>query len=95
LNRTDPSRPHQRNLLNMRYYRGLGDLPFAPPATLVKDFRIETKDASGNWITTSEITGNWQRLVRVPLSLRTSAVRLTPLTTWGAETARMFAFEVR
>ncbi|MCL1909694.1 MAG: FAD-dependent oxidoreductase [Kiritimatiellaeota bacterium] len=96
LNRRDPSRPiGQQQLLNMRYYAGLNDLPFTPPATLVKDFRIETKTASGEWQTATEITGNWQRLVKIPLALRTSAIRLIPLATHGAETARIFAFEVK
>ena len=94
LNRTDPSRPHgQTKLLNMRYYCGKGDLPFSPPATLVKDFRIEVKTADGKWESAAEITGNWQRLVKVPINAFASQLRFTPLATHGTPLAHLFAFE--
>ncbi len=96
LNRTDPSRHNgQGKLLNMRYYRGLKDLPFSPPATLVRDFRIETCNADGTWQCVAHIKNNFQRLVRTPLKVRTKGIRLIPETTWGAEMAHLFAFEVK
>ncbi len=96
LNRTDPSRGKgQSRLLNMRYYRGLHDLPFTPPSTLIRDFRIEALSADGVWLCVAHSHDNFQRLVRVPLHVRTKGVRLIPETSWGAETAHLFAFEVK
>jgi len=96
LDRSDPSRPNgQKRLLNMRYYRGINDTPFVPPATLVKDFRIEAQDSAGNWNTVAEITNNWQRLVQMPITVQTRALRFVPLSTWGAEDAHVFAFEAQ
>ena len=97
LNRTDPSRQRgQSRLLNMRYYIGANDAPFAPPAPLVKDFKIEILNAAGEWVVAKEISGNWQRLVKLPLAAaRAQGVRLTPLATWGSAEARVFAFEAR
>ncbi|MDD4059846.1 MAG: FAD-dependent oxidoreductase [Kiritimatiellae bacterium] len=94
LNRKDPSRNRgQSRLLNMRYYRGLDDAPFAPPATLVRDFRIETLAADGTWHRAAECRENFQRLVRVPVKTRACGVRIVPESTWGADIARIFAFE--
>ncbi|MGI5868601.1 MAG: FAD-dependent oxidoreductase [Kiritimatiellia bacterium] len=96
LNRKDPSRNHgQSRLLNMRYYQGLDDAPFAPPATLIRDFRIETLDANGTWQRAADGRENFQRLVRIPLHARTTGIRIIPESTWGADTARIFAFEAR
>ncbi len=96
LNRLDPSRHGGKDRLrNMRFYVGQGDTPFAPPATLVRDFRIETLGADGAWRTAAECRGNFQRLVRVPLHGRACGIRIVPETTWGADIARLFAFEAR
>ena len=76
-----------------RYYRALRDKPRAVPATLVRDFRIDRLCADGTWTREAEVLGNHQRLVRVPLDCRACGVRLVPLSTWGAATARVFAFE--
>ncbi len=69
--------------------------PLRPPATLVRDFRIEVREADGRWRVAHRTEGNYQRLCRVPLGLRTDAVRLVPESTWGAPEARLFAFEVK
>ena len=94
LNRTDPSRTEgQRRLLNMRYFVGLNDAPFAPPATLVRDFRLEALDAAGDWATVARVADNHQRLVRVALSAHCRGLRLVVERTWGCETPRVFAFD--
>lgn len=96
LNRTDPSRNQgQSRLLNLRYYRGLHDLPFAPPTTLVRNFRLETLGADGKWQSVIHCHDNFQRLVRVPLHTRTKGIRFIPETTWGSESVHLFAFEVK
>jgi hypothetical protein len=63
------------------------------PASLVKDFRLETLDSAGNWQVTAHVKGNYQRLVRIELGVETRGLRLIPESTWGATEARVFAFE--
>lgn len=65
------------------------------PETLTQAFRLDARLPDGSWQTVYEETNNYQRLVRVPLAIATDAIRLVPLATWGAETARLFAFDVR
>ena len=38
---------------------------------------------------------NYQRLVKVPLNVNAHGVRLVLEETWGAESCRVFAFDVR
>jgi hypothetical protein len=63
------------------------------PKTLIKSFRIEISDERGQWKPACEESNNYQRLLRIPLNVKTNALRLIPLTTWGSETARIFAIE--
>jgi hypothetical protein len=63
------------------------------PASLVKKFRLETQDATGNWTVVYQELENYQRLVRVPVGVQTKALRLVMEETWGAKAARVFAFE--
>jgi hypothetical protein len=64
------------------------------PASLVKSFRIESLDNSGNWTTVHREENNYQRLVKVPLQLSTRALRLVPESTWGfTAEVRIFAAE--
>ena len=65
------------------------------PSTMVKDFTIQTQDASGNWQDAAKVQGNYQRLVRVPLDVKASAVRLVIDQTWGDEQVKVFGFEVK
>lgn len=65
-----------------------------PPAPLVKAFRIEGCDAAGQWRELHVEACNYQRLLRVPLAVEVSAVRFVPVQTWGAESCRLFGFEV-
>lgn len=72
------------------------DRPGHPvPPTMVKAFRLEVRDEEGSWRPAVEVAGNYQRLVRVDLDTRTSAIRLVLDQTWGCERAHLFAFEVR
>ena len=71
------------------------DMPiFKVPQTLLKAFQIEA-EVAGVWQTVAKVTDNHQRLVRVPLDVTATAVRLIPQATWGAETVSLFAFDVR
>jgi hypothetical protein len=88
---SDLDRPQR----NMRHSYAKGDPPWRVPETLVKSFRIETQDASGVWATAHRADDSHQRLVQVPLKRSAKAVRLVPESTWGADVARVFAFDIR
>ena len=92
LNRRDTiENPENRNL---RFRQPLNAPPWGLAASLVKDFRIEV-ERDGKWETAARVRGNTQRLVRVPLDASARAVRLICESTWGAEEAHLFAFDVR
>lgn len=94
LERRDPSRKGgEEKLRNMRYYVGKDDAPFAPPETLVRNFRIEGLRDDGSWETVLRKEDNFQRLVKLPVKGRFAGLRLVPETTWGAGESRVFAFE--
>jgi hypothetical protein len=63
------------------------------PSSLVRAFRLEARDANGEWRVVHRETENSQRLVRVPLGSTATALRLVIEATWGDKTARVFAFE--
>jgi len=63
------------------------------PSSLVKRFRIEAQDAAGAWSTVYREQNNYQRLVTVPFSTKTHALRFVPEETWGADVVRVFAAE--
>jgi len=67
--------------------------PRRPPATLVRSFRLEGQDETGAWRTLFQEDNNYQRLVRIPLDCSLSALRLIPLSTWGAPDCHLFACE--
>ena len=66
-----------------------------PPETLVRKSRLLVETSPGEWRQVAEITDNCQRLVRVPLDVKTSAIRLVIDETWGTETPSVFAWEVK
>jgi hypothetical protein len=63
------------------------------PSSLVKAFRIDVLNENGRWEKVFQECDNFQRLVEVPLHITTKALRLIVEETWGAQTARVFAFE--
>ncbi|MBW3635416.1 MAG: hypothetical protein KY445_02985 [Armatimonadetes bacterium] len=63
------------------------------PASLIKAFRLETCDKNGAWSLAFRADSNRQRLVKVPLQGAVFGLRLVPEATWGAQGARVFAFE--
>jgi len=89
----------------MPLFRGLGysNTSFGFPRTVLKSFRIETRDEQGIWRQAYEEKDNHQRLIRGKIGRTCMAVRLVPLSTWGSErlnttydsaVAHIFAFEV-
>jgi len=69
------------------------DAASAVPKSLVKAYRIESQEANGDWKVVFRESDNYQRLVQVPLQVRTSALRLVPEETWGDPEVRLFSFE--
>lgn len=77
---------------------------FGFPKCMLKSFKIEALDERGEWQTVYETHGNYQRMIRKPLDIDTTAIRLIPLgtyfseamwNTYGSAQAHIFAFEVR
>ena len=78
----------------MKYHYPLND-PGTPVAhTLVREFRVEVR-VGDRWREVVHQPENRQRLVTVDLPDESvTGVRLTPLTTWGADLCHVFAFDV-
>ncbi len=64
------------------------------PSMLPRAFAIEILDAQGKWERRHLVEENCQRLVRLPLEVETSAVRLVTLSAWGGGQSHVMAFEV-
>ena len=88
---SDLNRPEK----NMPHNYPLDAAPRRVPATMTRAFRIEAQGEEGEWEMTARVEDNYQRLVRVRVDVQTAAVRFTPEATWGAETAHLFALDVR
>lgn len=82
------------SLLNSLPFYKLAVQQFKVMETLVKSFRIDYLDDADNWKTAYECEENHQRLVRIPLNITTTAVRLIPLSTWGNDNVNIFAWEL-
>lgn len=61
------------------------------PEEMVKDFRIEIRTPDG-WKLLHNVTGNYQRFVRLPVEAAVTGVRATFDSTWGAKRVRLYAF---
>ena len=81
-------------LLNMPCRFDLHPQERGVPKTVIRAFRLEACTADGQWREVARVDNNYQRLVRVPLNVEARAVRFVPESTWGAELAHLFAFEV-
>lgn len=67
------------------------------PATTRKARKANASDpAAGEWITVAEVRDNYRRLVNVHFdAVQTDAVRIVVDSTWGADKAHIFAFDVK
>ena len=61
------------------------------PKTLIKDLKVELFDENGKTVKRIMINDNRKRLVKLPVFQKCSAVRLTPLSSYGANEARIFS----
>lgn len=83
-----------KQILNMPCSYPLQKEYFTVPATMVSDFSIEISDGTGNWKPLKQITGNYQRLVRVETKVETSSLRVVLNKSWGNETVNIFAIDI-
>ncbi|MCQ2142413.1 MAG: FAD-dependent oxidoreductase [Bacteroidales bacterium] len=67
------------------------------PATTRKARKANASDpAAGEWVTVAEVRDNYRRLVNVHFdAVQTDAVRIVVDSTWGADKAHIFAFDVK
>ncbi len=63
------------------------------PPQMTRAFELQVQDAAGAWRTIHRIEDNHQRLVKIPLSVTTSAVRFVPLAGWGGERMHVYGFD--
>ncbi len=64
------------------------------PPQMTRAFELQVKGAAGAWQTIHRAEDNHQRLVKIPLSVTTSAVRFVPLTGWAGEQVHVYGFDV-
>ena len=62
---------------------------------MVRAYRLEGVRADGTVVPLYETANNYHRRNHVPLSGSYRAIRLIPLSTWGAQDAHVFSFDVR
>jgi hypothetical protein len=72
----------------------------AVPGSLLRGFRIEARGTDGQWTTVQREKNNYARLLRLPVGITATGLRLIPEETWAgaadkvtASDARVFAFE--
>ncbi|MGQ9662500.1 MAG: FAD-dependent oxidoreductase [Kiritimatiellia bacterium] len=71
------------------------DMPrLAVPSTLVREFKIEAEESPGRFRIMAHVQENHQRLVRMAFDTTTTAIRLTPLRSWGNRSVRVFAMDL-
>jgi hypothetical protein len=77
--------------IQMSYHHKKCDECYKIPDVIPEAFKIEVKK-SGSWELLEQITGNYQRLVRIPVQKECEGVRYALNKTRGAETTRMYGF---
>ncbi|HEY9075386.1 MAG TPA: FAD-dependent oxidoreductase [Anaerolineaceae bacterium] len=65
------------------------------PPMMTRDFDLEALDSGGKWQVIQQVRGSYQRLVRIPLNIETTAVRFVPKASWGGDRVHVFGFDVR
>lgn len=78
---------------NMPHNRPLDWPDSYVPKTMLKSYRLEGVTADGRTIVLHEEENNYQRRNFIELDAEITALRLTPLSTWGAEDAHIFSFD--
>lgn len=91
---SDINRKVDRMVMNMPCSYPLKPKEWGTPKTLLRDFDIVGTDSAGNEYTLC-VTDCHQRFVNLEFEHTVCRLELIPKTTWGADTARIFSFEVR
>ncbi|MFD0669959.1 FAD-dependent oxidoreductase [Cohnella sp. GCM10027633] len=84
-----------RVIRNMPNSYPLNNRSWHVPKSMVKDFRIEYLQEDGRWTELLSVTNNYQRLRKFQVDVSAKALRLIPLSTWGAEQVHIFAWDIR
>ena len=82
-----------RSYHNMPCNYPLVQTRFHLPKTLIRAYRLEGVDAEGRVVTLA-VSDNHLRLVRHTVNWRVKTIRFIPLSTHGADTFRLFDFEI-
>ena len=68
--------------------------PIHVPKTLIKSLKVELLTSDG-WQEIPGVTDNHKRLVKLPINMDASSIKLTLLETWGNEEVGIHSIEVR
>ena len=74
--------------------RHLDFTPFTFPTTMTKRYLVEYLNEDQEWIIAIVESENYQRLKLHDLNVRTKAVRITPLETFGSEQSHIYAIDL-
>ena len=66
----------------------------AVPVKMARAFRVDVQ-SGGAWKTVARVDNNYQRLVRLPIDSMAASIRFVLEDTWGADTAHVFACDIR
>lgn len=83
-----------RKYHNMPFNYPLVETSFKLPKTLIKEYRIECTGEDGD-VYTIEVNNNHQRFVKHTVDLDVTSVKFIPLSTHGADSFRLFGFEIK
>jgi hypothetical protein len=64
------------------------------PNTLLEDFKVEFYDADNKLVKTENVSGNYQRMVKLQGNCKAKRIRFTPLKTRGCEEFKIFAWDL-
>ncbi len=81
------------NSKQMGYQYEQGKVVHRMPSNLLRDCRIESRKADGDWEPCYRLVDNLQRLVRIPLNRETTGLRIIPESSWGGASARIFSVD--
>jgi hypothetical protein len=84
-----------RNLKRMPCSYPLGGHDMKIPGMMTRAFDLEILDSAGQWQVARRVTENHQRLVKIPLEVKTAGLRFTPRASWGGERVHLFGFDAR
>ena len=84
-----------RSIHNMPCNYPLVQKDFHVPTSMIKAFKIEALDESGNWYSLVEENNNYQRLVKINVDIYAKAIRFIPISTWGDKDMHVFSFDIK